>query len=93
MDCIRVSQNLDDYLDGEIGPFRRQAIARHLDACPACSAGYTFEVQVRQTLWEKCRDEAPSALRQRILESLASESLHDETDRPGFGGAPAGPFK
>ena len=93
MDCIRVSQNLDDYLDGEIGPFRRQAIARHLDACPACSAGYTFEMQVRQTLWEKCRDEAPPGLRERVLESLSFEALRDTTEPTDFGGSPPRPFE
>lgn len=75
MDCIRVSQDLYDYLDGEIGPFRRQAIARHLDECAACSAGYTFEVQLRQTLWEKCRDEPPPDLAERILGAIETAAL------------------
>lgn len=87
MDCIKVSQNLYDYLDGETGPFRRQAITRHLDGCAACSAGYTFEVQVRQMLWEKCRDEPPPELRQRILDALA-----DSATPPDLGEGPAGPL-
>jgi len=80
MDCIKVSQNLYDYLDGEVGPFRHQAIARHLHACAACSAGYTFEVQVRQTLLEKCRDEPPPGLRARILDALEAAATPPDLD-------------
>ncbi|MBI2168256.1 MAG: zf-HC2 domain-containing protein [Actinobacteria bacterium] len=91
MDCIRVSQNLDDYLDGELGRIRQHAVARHLYACAACSAGFTFEVQVRQLLWQKCRDEPPEGLRDRILEALA---VIDPTALPpnAFPGPLPGPF-
>lgn len=90
-----MSQNLYDYLDGEAGAFRRQAIARHLDACPACSAGYTFEVQVRQMLWEKCRDDPPAGLRERILGALEAAAqpsgLAAAPDAADFGGRGEGP--
>lgn len=88
MDCVRVSQNLYDYLDGEVGTFRRQAIARHLDGCPACSAGYTFEVQVRQMLWEKCRDEPPPGLRDRILGALDAAAAPADLGEPEPGDGP-----
>lgn len=82
MDCIRVSQNLYDYLDGEIGRFRQQAVARHLDTCAACSAGFTFEVQVRQMLWEKCRDDLPTGLADRILGALEEAAGRADLGEP-----------
>lgn len=82
MDCIRVSQNLDDYLDGEVGPFRREAIAHHLDGCAACSAGYTFEVRVRRVLSERCRDEPPPGLRDRILGALEAAARPPDLGSP-----------
>lgn len=84
MDCIKVSQNLYDYLDGEIGPFRRQAVSRHLESCVACSAGFDFEVRVRQTLWQKCRDPLPAEVRTRVLGALA-EAGASGTEAPDLG--------
>lgn len=85
MDCIRVSQNLYDYLDGEVGPFRRQAIAHHLDTCAACASGYTYEMQVRQMLWEKCRDDPPPGLTERILGALEAAASPGTIDEPPTG--------
>lgn len=72
MDCIRVSQNLYDYLDGEVGRWRRQAISRHLDSCPACAGSVRFEVRLRQALWSACLEQPPPELRARILGALAT---------------------
>lgn len=82
MDCIRVSQNLYDYLDGELGLWRRQAVARHLEGCAACSSSFRFEVQLRQTLWVKCQDEPPADLHDRIL-----HALEESAERFAGGGA------
>lgn len=83
MDCIRVSQNVYDYLDGEVGRLRRQAIARHLETCAACSSGFQFEVQLRQTLWSKCRDEPPPELRSRILDALEGGAVRSPFEGRG----------
>jgi len=90
VNCIKVSQNLHHYLDGEIGRFRRQAVARHLSSCPACSSGFRFEAQFRQMLPGKVRDEAPEGLEQRILGSLGGQPFSADDFRQGADRDPLG---
>ena len=58
------------YLDGELTVWRRWTIKRHLGRCPPCAQGFDFEVELRQVVSMKCRDEAPAELRRRIAEQL-----------------------
>lgn len=70
MDCDHAIHRVYEYLDGELTVWRRQAIARHLDECPPCAQGFTFEVELRQVIVSKCREEVPADLRRRIAEAL-----------------------
>ena len=70
MDCEQAHHRVYEYLDGELTVWRRRAISRHLDECPPCAEGYTFEIEVRRIVVSKCRDEAPEDLRQRIAQAL-----------------------
>ena len=69
MDCEKASYRVYHYLDGELTVWRRWAITRHLDKCPPCAQGFDFEVELRQVVSMKCRDEAPDELRRRIAEA------------------------
>lgn len=77
MDCDKAIHRIYGYLDGELTVWRRWAITRHLDACPPCADGFDFEVELRQVIASKCRDEVPPGLKRRIAEALG-ESLPDE---------------
>ena len=70
MDCDQAIHRLYEYLDGELTMWRRRAITRHLDECPPCAQGYTFEVELRRVVVSKCSEEVPSELRYRIAEAL-----------------------
>ncbi|MCZ7535366.1 MAG: mycothiol system anti-sigma-R factor [Acidimicrobiia bacterium] len=70
MDCDQAIHRVYEYLDGELTVWRRRAIARHLDECPPCAQGFTFEVELRQVIVSKCREEVPLDLRRRIAEAL-----------------------
>ncbi len=70
MDCEQAIHRLYEYLDGELTVWRRRAIARHLDECPPCAQGFTFEVELRQVIVSKCYEEVPADLRTRIAEAL-----------------------
>lgn len=83
MDCIRVSQNIEDYLHGELGRLRQQAIARHIDGCAYCAASAEFSTRFQQMLWAKCRDEAPPELRERVLRALEEAALPTDFDEGG----------
>ena len=59
-----------EYLDGELTVWKRRAITRHLDECPPCAEGFTFEIEIRRVIVSKCVEEAPQDLKQRIAMAL-----------------------
>lgn len=70
VDCGQAIIEIYEYLDGELTVWKRSAIAKHLDDCPPCAQGFTFEIELRQVIATKCRDRVPPELKQRIAESL-----------------------
>jgi anti-sigma factor (TIGR02949 family) len=70
MDCDDAIHRIYQYLDGELTVWRRRAIARHLDDCPPCADGFDFEIELRQVIASKCRDEVPPELKRRIANAL-----------------------
>lgn len=74
MDCEKAQHRLYHYLDGELTVWRRWAISRHLDECPPCAEGFSFEVEVRQVVSRKCRDNLPAELVERIARELGVET-------------------
>ena len=70
MDCDDALLRVYEYLDGEMTVWRRRAITKHLDECPPCADGFTFEVELRRIVVSKCQEQAPPSLRIRIAESL-----------------------
>jgi len=83
MDCDKAILQVYSYLDGELTMWKRVAITRHLDECPPCLHGFSFEVELRRVIVSKCSEDVPDALRNRIAQAL------------GLGtdlGSTAGPF-
>ena len=74
MDCDEAIVRIYQYLDGELTVWRRRAISRHLDECPPCAQGFDFEMELRQVVASKCRDEVPPELKRRIAEAIGRSS-------------------
>jgi mycothiol system anti-sigma-R factor len=74
MDCEEAIVRIYQYLDGELTVWRRRAISRHLDECPPCAQGFDFEMELRQVVASKCRDEVPPDLKRRIAEAIGQSS-------------------
>ena len=70
MDCEKANRRMYHYLDGELTVWRRWVITRHLDHCPPCANGYDFEVELRQVVASRCRDQVPPELKRRVAEAL-----------------------
>jgi mycothiol system anti-sigma-R factor len=81
MDCDEAIIRIYQYLDGELTVWRRLAIARHLDECPPCAEGFDFEIEIRQIVATKCRDEVPPELKRRIAEAIGY-TPEEERSRP-----------
>jgi mycothiol system anti-sigma-R factor len=75
MDCDHTILRVYEYLDGELTVWKRRAITRHLDECPPCARGFTFELELRRVIVSKCSEEVPHDLRRRIADSLGIEYL------------------
>jgi mycothiol system anti-sigma-R factor len=86
MDCDDAIIRLYQYLDGELTIWRRRAIARHLDECPPCAEGFDFEIELRQVIASKCRDEVPPELKRRIAEAIGFR-VEPRRDFPPVGGS------
>jgi mycothiol system anti-sigma-R factor len=70
VDCDATILRVYEYLDGELTVWRRRAITRHLDECPPCAEGFTFEIELRRIVVSKCHEEVPADLRARIAKAL-----------------------
>ena len=70
MDCEHAHVRVYEYLDGEMTVWKRRAITRHLDECPPCAEGFTFEIELRRIVVSKCGENVPAELKARIAQAL-----------------------
>ena len=70
MDCEHAHLRVYEYLDGELTVWKRRAITRHLDDCPPCAHGFTFEIDLRRVIVSKCTEDVPAELKRRIAVAL-----------------------
>ena len=70
MDCEHAHLRVYEYLDGELTVWKRRAITRHLDDCPPCAEGFTFEIDLRRVIVSKCAEDVPAELKARIAIAL-----------------------
>ncbi len=81
LNCTEAVHVLYHFLDGELTPERRLLIEYHLDACSHCLEAFEFEIELRDLIKERCREQVPDELRLRIKDLLASE--HAMGTKPG----------
>ena len=90
VDCSDAVHTMYHFLDGELTPERKADIQQHLEQCLPCFEAFDFEAELRQLIAQKCREQAPDALRERI-----AEAIRHEGPSGGFTGAtghdPLGP--
>lgn len=70
IDCTVVVEQLYTFLDGELTEARRVRISRHLHGCVGCHEVVDFHAELKLTIAQKCRDQVPDALRERVLRAL-----------------------
>jgi len=77
-DCVEAVHLLYHYLDGELTAERRVLIQRHLDDCPPCGQAFEFEAELRVVISQRCREQVPNHLRQRVADALRQAQLNPE---------------
>jgi anti-sigma factor (TIGR02949 family) len=64
--CKEVFDLLSDYVDGDLSPALREALARHLGACPPCDHFLKTFQKTRALCRENLMEEMPEELRSRL---------------------------
>ena len=72
-DCVEAVHLLYHYIDGELTTERRVLIRQHLDDCPPCGQAFDFEAELRVVVSQKCREEVPPELVERVRKALGQE--------------------
>jgi len=72
-DCVEAAHLLYHYLDGELTTERRVLIRQHLDDCPPCGQAFEFEADLRVVIAQKCREQVPPELVERVRKALGEE--------------------
>jgi mycothiol system anti-sigma-R factor len=85
--CRDAEARLYEYLDGEMSRFRRWRLRRHLEACPPCGDGFSFEARLKQKVRDGCADEVPEELWNRISMFLRHNGVTDASAEPTAGGS------
>ena len=84
VNCTEAVHVLYHFLDGELTPERRLLIEYHLDACHPCLEAFEFEIELREMIKQRCREQVPDELRLSIKDLLASEAAGTKGPGPTF---------
>lgn len=69
-DCEDSLHELYRFLDGELTEERRAAIQQHLDGCQPCAEPYDFEAELRHIVRQKCREQVPESLVEKVRAAI-----------------------
>ncbi len=75
--CDETVKELYGFLDGELTDERRLHIREHLDGCPPCFEAFDFEAELREVIANRCRDQVPVELKNKIAALIAGEGGAD----------------
>lgn len=74
-DCNETLQELYRFLDGDLTDEAREHIRLHLDDCSPCLAAFDFQAELRMVIRNRCCDQVPETLRDRIAAAIEAEGL------------------
>lgn len=69
-DCNETLRELYLFLDGELTDSDRDHIQQHLDDCSPCLEAFDFEAELRLVVRNRCVDQVPESLRDRIARAI-----------------------
>ncbi len=69
--CVLFREQFSPYLDGALTGHERQAMASHLDGCPACSAEFNDLLELQESLASLGTMKAPADLQARLRGGLS----------------------
>jgi mycothiol system anti-sigma-R factor len=69
-ECDGVLERIYSALDGEVSASELADIHHHLEACPPCLEEYEVEAALKALVRRCCAEQAPAALRAKIVASI-----------------------
>lgn len=69
-ECDGVLERIYSALDGEVSAAELADIHHHLEACPPCLEEYEVEAALKALVRRCCAEQAPAALRAKIVASI-----------------------
>jgi anti-sigma factor (TIGR02949 family) len=82
--CQEAADHLYEWLDGELDPEMARRVGTHLEVCARCYPVLVFERSFRDAVARVAREEeAPPALKRRVLRELEGEGYGVEAKGDG----------
>ncbi|MGH8873650.1 MAG: zf-HC2 domain-containing protein [Acidimicrobiia bacterium] len=72
--CDEALTRLYPYLDRELTWYRRLRVRFHLRRCPPCGNVYAFEDRLRTVIRQKCREEIPPEVIERLRQVVREQT-------------------
>jgi len=73
-DCDELLDQLEHLLHGELDATRQAELHAHLDDCPPCFEQADFQAQLKRLIADRCTEQPPSALADRISSMLRDDA-------------------
>jgi len=71
--CEKTIHELYHFLAGELTDAKRKEIEFHLDHCGPCVDIVSFESDLRRVIADRCREQVPKGLRDKIAQLIDHE--------------------
>ncbi len=72
--CEELLDELEHLLHGELDAARQAELHAHLDDCPPCFEQADFQAQLKRLIADRCTEQLPSALADRISSMLRDDA-------------------
>lgn len=80
--CEDALTHLQEFIDCEMSQVDTARLTEHINTCATCQAEVGLERTVRDLIRRSCIEQAPSHLRQRVLEQITIVSERIVIERP-----------
>ena len=84
MDCVTTRELIEAYIDNELSPNKRLAVAEHLARCEECSAEEAIFRQIDATFKLLDIKEAPDGFTESVLREISELSVDAPLEREQF---------
>lgn len=79
-ECHDTLRSMYPFIDQELSPADAAHVKAHLDECVPCHESFEFEAELKHVIAERCRDDVPVQLYERVRFTLRFEEASTATE-------------